>query len=583
MLEEIPEDRNLRKQWNELVLRQKRPQVFYTYEWALAVYRSYSKTLRPLLFLAYNENETLAGIAALALELMNDQVCFLCATTADYCDFLASEDSSAPFVSAVLLELKERNLTRITLTNLPADASTFAALRKSSVSNGYHVYARTAYHCAQIVLSQLERLPGGEVSLPRARAIRRSLKAMGRDATVELTHLRSWSETEPVLPRFVQAHVARFLATGRISNLAHRERQTFLAELAKLLAERGWLALSRLGSRETSFAWNYGFQFEGTWFWYQPTFDNQYEKLSPGLCLLAKIIEAAAANPGLTTVDLGLGAEGYKEVFSNETQETMYVTLRRSRLQHAAEMVRYRLASRVKSSPKTEATIRAGLANLRALRTNVSSIGLPAVLRRLGSRLAGLVYSKTKVIFFESSGLTCGRNSAGLLPLDLNLLAVAACQHVGDQFTCSYLMRSAKRLQEGGADGFAVTDGKGDFVHFAWATQFDGFFLSELNAKVNAPSSDSVMIFDCWTPPSFRGRGYYAEALGQLACLMRRAGKTAWIFSAAKNTASIRGLEKAGFERRYSMTRRLICGRQTINGPTAVVGQPSRDAIPIGH
>ena len=89
------------------------------------------------------------------------------------------------------------------------------------------------------------------------------------------------------------AHVARFLATGRISNIATAQRRVFLSELARLLSGSGWLALSRMLVADRPIAWNYGFCFHGSWFWYQPTFDSSYERLSPGYCLLSRIISEA--------------------------------------------------------------------------------------------------------------------------------------------------------------------------------------------------------------------------------------------------------------------------------------------------
>jgi hypothetical protein len=53
---------------------------------------------------------------------------------------------------------------------------------------------------------------------------------------------------------------------------------------------------------------------------------------------------------------------------------------------------------------------------------------------------------------------------------------------------------------------------------------------------------------------------------------MRERGKEPWIFSAASNLASIRGLEKVGFERRYSLKRQRALWWQRIKGktPTAI-------------
>ena len=126
--------------------------------------------------------------------------------------------------------------------------------------------------------------------------------------------------------------------------------------------------------------------------------------------------------------------------------------------------------------------------------------------------------------------------------------------------------------------GLALVDANGALLHFAWVTAFDGFFLSELNAKVDAPSADCVMIFDCWTPVSARGHGYYGQTVSLIAKRMRDRGKNPWIFSAASNLASVRGLEKAGFQRRYSLVRQRILGWQRIKGET-----PKLDEAPVAE
>src|ERR1035438_5912600 len=141
-------------------MRVDRPQVFYTYEWALAVQRAYRATLHPLLFLAYDQEESLCGVAALATDAEGSRVSFLCATTGDYCDFLSLPEHKAAFVQGVLAELRKQEFDDTTLTNLPADSDTVAALQCASTQNGYHCFARTAYVCAQVALSKLERRPG---------------------------------------------------------------------------------------------------------------------------------------------------------------------------------------------------------------------------------------------------------------------------------------------------------------------------------------------------------------------------------------------------------------------------------------
>ncbi|MGC2477008.1 MAG: GNAT family N-acetyltransferase [Candidatus Sulfotelmatobacter sp.] len=365
VLKEIVEDANLRNQWNELARRLEHPQVFYTYEWAFAVQRAYGATLHPLVFLAYDDNESLCGLAALALDADDVRASFLCATTGDYCDFLAQAEHKLAFVSVVLEHLRSLGISEITLTNLPADSTTVPAIRQISTEFGYRSFARTAYICAQVSLCNMERSSGdNKPVLPGRKMVRRSLKALGQNSPVRLDHARSWEKIEPILSGFAQAHVSRFLATGRISNLATPERRLFLEELAKLLSGPGWVVLTRMMTGDKNIAWNYGFQYEGTWFWYQPTFDTSLERYSPGFCLLTKLIEEAVENPALHMVDLGLGAEEYKERFANQTRKTLYITLRSSVTKHVREIVRYRAAELIKTSPRLEASVRKTVATL---------------------------------------------------------------------------------------------------------------------------------------------------------------------------------------------------------------------------
>jgi CelD/BcsL family acetyltransferase involved in cellulose biosynthesis len=570
LLREIPEEAELRQSWDALVTRVDRPQVFYTYEWSLAVQRAYHASLNPLLFLAYDHQERLCGVAALAADTAGGAVSFLCANTGDYCDFLALPEHKRGFVVDVLAELRKQGIDNLTFTNLPADSKTTTVIRQSAGRSGYRCFTRTAYECAQVSLEKIERRPGeNQPVLPRKKMLRRFLNAMGREAPVRLDHGRSWDTIEPLLPAFIEAHVARFLVTGRISNLARPERRVFLEELAKLLSESGWMKLTRLAAGEKNFAWNYGFQFQDTWFWYQPTFDSDLEKYSPGFCLLAKIIEEAAANPALKVVDLGLGAEGYKDRFGNQSRRTLCVTLRSSAAGQVREVLRHGAARLVKAWPPMEAVARAAASRVQRVREQIRQEGFIATASRLGRWGSEFFWSREEVFFFEWRGTgTPDSSSARLEPLGASQLASAASQSYDDNQTLSYLLRAAARLHAGGAEGFGLVDPEGKFLHFAWVTAFDGFFLSELNAKVDAPSPDCVMLFDCWTPIAARGHGYYAQTVARVAKRFQSQGKQPWIFSAARNVASLRGLQKSGFERRYSLVRRRGLLWQRIQGKT---------------
>jgi len=364
---QIPDDPRLLRQWNDVALQMERPQVFYTCEWALAVQTAYRASLKPLLFLGY-DGDDLIGVASLATDMAGKKIGFLAATTADYCDFLTSPPGREEFIDAVLDELRKTVPADISLANLPADSRTPEALRAAAEKYGFHIYMRPAYLCAQVELGTGEQRQELKASLVGKKKLRRYLRAMEREGPVTFAHLQSLQQIEAALPGFADAHVARFVATGRVSSLATPERRQFLQELARRFSGAGVLTLSLLSIGDRPVAWNYGFRFHGAWFWYQPTFDSRQEENSPGHCLLSRIVIEACDMDEMQVVDLGLGAEGYKERFGNSTRQTLYVTVTRSWLRHRLEMLKYQMAIALKRSPKVESAVRAMQRRVQSLR-----------------------------------------------------------------------------------------------------------------------------------------------------------------------------------------------------------------------
>ncbi|HSZ03240.1 MAG TPA: GNAT family N-acetyltransferase [Terriglobales bacterium] len=354
---EIPEDDRLACQWNALVLQMECPEVFYTYQWALAVSRAYSSSVAPLLILAYDQ-DSLVGVVALATDSLRRGTFFLNSTTADYCDFISSPANRADFVGLVFRELRRLRIPALVAANLPADSVTSGIFPEATGPLGYRAFFRPASRCSQITMgSSVERRNLRDVVANR-KALRYSLKSLERHGPLSIDHLKSAENLQTALPEFMRAHIARFSATGRRSNLAHPERQMFLIELAGLLSTAGWIVLSRLRVGDDSVAWNYGFKFSGSWFYYQPTFNSDWRKFSPGFCLLSKIVESACDDPAIERVDLGLGAEGYKERFATGIRQTLDVTVTASTTHYLREAARYHVATAIKSSPRLEHGVR---------------------------------------------------------------------------------------------------------------------------------------------------------------------------------------------------------------------------------
>jgi len=369
-------------------------------------------------------------------------------------------------------------------------------------------------------------------------------------------HLTTWEAIEPVLPGFNVAHVARFLARGRISNIVSSQRRAFLSELARLLSQAGWLVLSRMLLADRPIAWNYGFQFQGSWFWYQPTFDTAHERVSPGYCLLSEIISEACDRAEMQVVDLGLGEEGYKERFANSARSTLHAHLTRSLVRHTREILRYRAGRAVKIVPGAESAVRHVLGYMGRARGIFAEGGIRVFAERIQKRATSWIKGREEVVFYRCEDRSVQQRSwegMNLRPINLETLAGAAMSYEDEADTLSYLLRSTERLQAKTSQGFALFKEECIPVHFCWVDDFEGFEMEELKTRLRAPSSNAAMIFDCWTPRSQRGCGFYGIALSLVAHHISESGKEPWIFSAATNRLSRLSIERAGFKRKYSM------------------------------
>jgi CelD/BcsL family acetyltransferase involved in cellulose biosynthesis len=554
---DIPDDPLLQQQWNALVQEMERPEVFYTHQWALAMHRAFGESLLPILMLAY-EGAQLVGVAALATDPTRKTASFLCSTSADYCDLLSRPDLRAELLDEVLAELCRAGLPTLVLTSIPAESATIQALRSVTRKRGFHLFVRPTAVCAQVELGAEEERIKLKIALGKKQTFRHSMNSLSREGPVSFSHLATWEAIEPVLASFSVAHIARFLAMGRLSNIVDPQRRVFLSTLARLLSESGWMVLSRMLVADRAVAWNYGFQFQGKWFWYQPTFDTSYERSSPGYCLLSKIISEACDQTQMRVVDLGLGSEGYKERFANGAHTTLHVTLTKSFGRHTHEVVRYHTAQAVKFVPGAESAARAVLRYVVHPWSGFREGGIPAFAERGTKRVASWLNSSEEFIFYkwvdnQLEPRSVSSEGLNLQPIDPERLAVAAMSYENEDDTLSYLIRSACRLQSKAGQGFALVDADSTPVHFCWVADFEGFEMKEWKGQLIAPTQNAEMIWDCWTPQSKRGRGYFGRALSLAARRLATSGKAPWIFSAVTNRSSTRSIEQAGFERRHSM------------------------------
>jgi CelD/BcsL family acetyltransferase involved in cellulose biosynthesis len=565
VLKEIPEDPDLSEAWNTLVLAMDHPEVFFTYQWALAASRGFQNRLSPLLFLMY-DSDRLAGVVALAIDPNAPRAAFfLTSSTADYCDIVSAPANRKAVLLALLQEIQNLGLSDLVLANVPSNSATLKELPSVAGSRRFYLTSRAAYNCGVIQLEGEEQRETLLRTLATRGREKRALKKLSTLGSVKVIHLTEPEQIGESLESIVSAQISRFLASNRVSPLVGPERRTFLRQLSDLLSHTGWLKISQLEIDGRPVAWNYGFRFGGSWFWYLPTFQMEYEHVSPGSCLLRLMVEEGARDASLRWLDLGLGDEPYKERFANNTRETRYVHLSRGFRKHVASRARQMLTSAAARFPQVGNQLRDARTFCHLAANRIRETGVLATARYSIQRAVRPVASQDEVLIFEAPELDpSGNQAVQLLPLTREHLVEASISNAGDSHTLRYLMRCANRLTKPDASGFLLQDELGRPIHFLWIAGYDGFSLAEIGHTIEPSSPSAAMIFDCWTPASDRGRGHYAAAIRQAAANLRRENRPAWIFSGARNVSSLRGISKAGFAYRYSLVRRNRLGRATI-------------------
>jgi CelD/BcsL family acetyltransferase involved in cellulose biosynthesis len=566
VLKEIPEDPDLSEAWNTLVLAMDHPEVFFTYQWALAASRGFQKHLSPLLFLMYDSGQ-LAGVVALAIDPKAPRAAFfLTSSTADYCDIVSTPANRRAVILALLEEIQKLGLSDLVLANVPSNSATLQELPGVAGSSRFYVTSRTAYNCGVVQLEGEEQRETLLQTLANKGRERRALKKLTSLGAVRVIHLTAPEQIGTSLESIVSAQISRFLASNRVSPLVGPERRTFLHHLSDLLSHSGWLKISQLEIDGRPVAWNYGFRFGGSWFWYLPTFQMEYEHVSPGSCLLRLLVEEGARDASLKWLDLGLGDEPYKERFANNVRKTRYVHLSRGFPRHVMRVGREMLTSTASRFPEFGDRLRGARAFYQAVASRIEETGVSATLRQSIRKAGRSVASQEEVLLFDAPAAQVPDAPAiQILPLTREHLVEASILNAGDVHTLRYLMRCAKRFPKPGASGFLLQDEAGKPIHFFWITNYEGFRLSEIDYSLEPPPAPrAAMIFDCWTPAADRGHGHYVTAIRQAAASLLREGRSAWIFSGANNTSSLHGILKAGFVYRFSLVRRRRLGRSTI-------------------
>jgi CelD/BcsL family acetyltransferase involved in cellulose biosynthesis len=305
-----------RTAWNALLKESETRSVFLTWQW-LATWWECFGTGRELFTIAVLRSDQLVGIAPLMLrhEAGTRIVEFLGRGASEYCDFIASADDKAEVIAAVwdaLLRRRDR-WDRIELDGLPESSSTARRLGKLELPAGS---VRSLHDAGTSPALSIAQSRAFAEACTRKKSLRRHTRYFERLAPLEFRHVLDSDELTDLLPEFFEQHRDRRFMAGDRSLFDDTRNRRFYERVAAQMLDSGMLRFALLRWRDENLAFHFGFLYDGVFTWYQPAFNVDFARYSPGEVMLRKLIENALES-GAREFDLASGDAPFKERFAN--------------------------------------------------------------------------------------------------------------------------------------------------------------------------------------------------------------------------------------------------------------------------
>lgn len=329
--------------WNTLAAGSPTNSIFQTYQWVSSWERTFKSECEPW-YVSVGDSSGFVGMAPLMISrgtLGERIVRFLGDGKADYCDFLLAGDKhkAVEAICRTLFSAQDRWDVLI-LNSIPAESPTIGLLQDNCRRFGYHVLQRDLYPSPALIIKEHESEAG---DILNKAALRRRLNYFQRAGALTFKTLIG-KDVLPYLDGFFEQHVGRWAGSATPSLFLDERNRAFYRELALSMADKEWLVLSIVELNGQPLAMHYGFDYDGRFLWYKPSFDKAHAKHSPGLVLLRYLIGHAIAHQR-NEFDFSIGDEPFKTRFSNKVRTTVQFQICRDPLSFALAWSRWQLGA----------------------------------------------------------------------------------------------------------------------------------------------------------------------------------------------------------------------------------------------
>lgn len=324
ILREFSELTALAEDWDRLWRAGPRREVFGSLDWIRAWWQAYGDELQlctPVLL----EGDRITGIWPLYLS--RGRVRALGMPRSDYNDFLCEPGREEALFTAALDTLRDSGLpwTRLEVENVHERSGLVRAAPAASLRRSARMRLEPGQPSSWIDFGSADGRAGQR--LLGNKHLRRKEKRLARLGPVRYRHLRHREDILRHLPSFFEQHIARRLLAGETASLFTEEQhRIFYRRLVEHLDPERSLRFGVLTAGRRIVAYHFGFEIDGRYICYKPTFDPRYADASPGEVLFRSIF-GYVAERGLSVCDFTVGDEAFKRRFATHTARTYSLTV----------------------------------------------------------------------------------------------------------------------------------------------------------------------------------------------------------------------------------------------------------------
>lgn len=552
----------LEADWRRLWSLQPRREVFTSFSWSLSAWQAVPGA-QDLCVVVVRRGPIVVGLLPLAVRQSTAR--FLSGANADYNDILVGDPDPAGVIAAAVSAVLVAYPSCV-LDNLPEWSSLCGSFDQlpSALRNRICVEAGSPCPALRLATDREALLS----SMMGKKSLKRHEKKLAQHGKVRLRHIELREQIRARLDDFFAQHVARRALAGGRSLFLDAASRSFYLRLIENFDPSGALRFSVLEVDDRAVAFHMGFELNGRFTWYKPSFDVDFWDCGVGEVLLKHLFEYIRDRP-VMEFDFTRGDEAFKDRFSNHQGANVRWTVYR----HAWGGAMARLRARAKRALKYSAVVT-------ALRRRVESLGDQFRIRRgawlgervgatvldTGLRLPQLIWASEELVALcvtKDQLASWRRSSSQAAEIEVSPASLRTIAYLAASPQAPFGLDELRRVHEQHRPGDSLFVGRQGTTTAiaAWIgarTELSPGWPGAEAAKVAMPSPVSQVQFIGYVLPRC-DNGALAYMLDSLS--RRAADDTIWLLCPALASGHLSELRNAGFEAKYRLGRSMLLGK----------------------